>query len=150
MWIGRRASLGSSAETDSLSGGTCHLRHQKIVLFLNFLWIVWMLSIIWDRAASRGRNKAVRSCKSAGIVMDNQKTQAVIYWSGIYNEAGSAPASSLVIFWWIRGDSIPCWWEEHPEQATGRGNTPGLQSQWDPILFTLWLLLLCSWPACSN
>lgn len=55
-----------------------------------------MLSIIWDRAASRGRNKAVRSCKSAGIVMDNQKTQAVIYWSGIYNEAGSAPASSLL------------------------------------------------------
>jgi len=49
-----------------------------------------------DHATSRGRNKAVRSCKSAGIVMDNQKTQAVIYWSDIYNEAESAPVSSLL------------------------------------------------------
>ncbi|CAK7349111.1 unnamed protein product [Dovyalis caffra] len=56
----------------------------------------WLLCFVnWDRT-SRERNKALRICKSAGIVMCNQKTRAVIYWPDIYNECGSAPVTSML------------------------------------------------------
>lgn len=56
----------------------------------------WLLYVVnWDRT-SRGRNKIVCGCNSAGIVMCNQQTQAVIYWPDIYDERGSTPVTSLL------------------------------------------------------
>ncbi|KAG5251990.1 nuclear pore complex protein [Salix suchowensis] len=55
----------------------------------------WLLCFLnWD-PTSRGRNKAIQSCKSAGVVMCNQKTRAVTYWPDIYNEYGSVPVTCI-------------------------------------------------------
>ncbi|KAJ6729274.1 NUCLEAR PORE COMPLEX PROTEIN NUP133 [Salix viminalis] len=56
----------------------------------------WLLCFLnWD-PTSRGRNKAIQSCKSAGVVMCNQKTRAVTYWPDIYNEYGSVPVTCML------------------------------------------------------
>ncbi|KAJ6686817.1 NUCLEAR PORE COMPLEX PROTEIN NUP133 [Salix purpurea] len=56
----------------------------------------WLLCFLnWD-PTSRGRNKSIQSCKSAGVVMCNQKTRAVTYWPDIYNEYGSVPVTCML------------------------------------------------------
>lgn len=56
----------------------------------------WLLCFLnWD-PTSRGRKKAVQSCKSAGVVLCNQKTRAVTYWPDIYNEGGSVPVTCML------------------------------------------------------
>uniref|UniRef100_A0A6N2NCA7 Nucleoporin Nup133/Nup155-like N-terminal domain-containing protein n=1 Tax=Salix viminalis TaxID=40686 RepID=A0A6N2NCA7_SALVM len=56
----------------------------------------WLLCFLnWD-PTSRGRNKAIQSCKSAGVVMCNQKTRAVTYWPDIYSEYGSVPVTCML------------------------------------------------------
>ncbi|KAI3969523.1 hypothetical protein MKX01_020084 [Papaver californicum] len=54
----------------------------------------WMVSVVdWD-SRSGTKNKVVQQCKSAGIIMLNQKTGIVIYWPDIYSKGGSSPVLS--------------------------------------------------------
>ncbi|XP_025015316.2 nuclear pore complex protein NUP133 isoform X2 [Ricinus communis] len=56
----------------------------------------WMLCIVsWDKSC-RGRNKVVQSRSSFGVVICNQKTQALIYWPDIYSAEGSTPVTNLL------------------------------------------------------
>ncbi|XP_038713797.1 nuclear pore complex protein NUP133 isoform X1 [Tripterygium wilfordii] len=55
----------------------------------------WILCVVdWDRIY-RGGNKVLQPCNSAGIVLCNRKTRAVVYWPDIYGEGGSNPVVSL-------------------------------------------------------
>lgn len=54
----------------------------------------WMVCVVnWDSAYGNTDN-VVRQCNSAGVVVCNQKTQAVIFWPDIYSEGGSTPIVS--------------------------------------------------------
>ncbi|KAJ9176795.1 hypothetical protein P3X46_012073 [Hevea brasiliensis] len=55
----------------------------------------WMLCVVNRDKSIGGRNKAVQSCYSTGIVMCNLKTQVVIYWPDIYSKEGTIPVTSL-------------------------------------------------------
>ncbi|XP_077221980.1 nucleoporin, Nup133/Nup155-like protein isoform X2 [Tasmannia lanceolata] len=55
----------------------------------------WMVCVVnWD-TTFRSTEKVGLECDSAGIVICNQKTQAVIYWPDIYSEDGNTPIVSL-------------------------------------------------------
>ncbi|KAA8524826.1 hypothetical protein F0562_011249 [Nyssa sinensis] len=55
----------------------------------------WSLCVIqWD-ITHRSTNKVMQKCNSAGVVLCNQKTRAVIYWPDIYSEDGTTPVTSL-------------------------------------------------------
>ncbi|KAB2075223.1 hypothetical protein ES319_A07G207300v1 [Gossypium barbadense] len=50
----------------------------------------WLLSVVnWD-STSKVSNRAAKHCYSAGIVLCNQKTRAVLYWSDIFADVGAA------------------------------------------------------------
>ncbi|KAB2022524.1 hypothetical protein ES319_D07G217400v1 [Gossypium barbadense] len=53
----------------------------------------WLLSVVnWD-STLKVTNRAAHHCYSAGIVLCNQKTRAVLYWSDIFADVGSAPVT---------------------------------------------------------
>ncbi|KAH1129212.1 hypothetical protein J1N35_000590 [Gossypium stocksii] len=53
----------------------------------------WLLSVVnWD-STSKVTNRAANHCYSAGIVLCNQKTRAVLYWSDIFADVGAAPVT---------------------------------------------------------
>ncbi|XP_012081441.1 nuclear pore complex protein NUP133 isoform X2 [Jatropha curcas] len=55
----------------------------------------WMLCVVnWDKSRRRIK-KGVQGSNSAGIVMCNKKSQAVVYWPDIYSGGGSTPVSNL-------------------------------------------------------
>lgn len=55
----------------------------------------WMLFIVnWDGTHSNS-DKAAQQCNSAGIVMCNRRTRALVYWPDIYSEDKSSPIASL-------------------------------------------------------
>ncbi|KAI4305655.1 hypothetical protein L6164_029010 [Bauhinia variegata] len=55
----------------------------------------WLLCVVnWDSTSGR-TNKDLKHCKSAGVVMCNQKTRAVIYWPDIYSKSHCALVASL-------------------------------------------------------
>ncbi|XP_057508385.1 nuclear pore complex protein NUP133 [Actinidia eriantha] len=55
----------------------------------------WMLYIVnWD-GEYRNTDKVVQQCKSAGIVLCNQRTRALVYWPDIYSEGRSSPVTSV-------------------------------------------------------
>jgi nuclear pore complex protein Nup133 len=54
----------------------------------------WMLCVVnWD-STSRRTKKVVKHFDSAGIVLCNQKTRAIIYWPDVYSEERSSPVMS--------------------------------------------------------
>ncbi|XAR68175.1 hypothetical protein NMG60_11003215 [Bertholletia excelsa] len=55
----------------------------------------WMLFIVNWGSARGDIGKAVRQCNTAGVVMCNQRTRAVVYWPDIYSEDGSSPVVSI-------------------------------------------------------
>lgn len=55
----------------------------------------WLLSVVnWDSTSGRTR-KGVKCFNSAGIVLCNQKSRAVIYWPDIYSEGENVPFVSF-------------------------------------------------------
>uniref|UniRef100_A0A2N9HRM5 Nucleoporin Nup133/Nup155-like N-terminal domain-containing protein n=1 Tax=Fagus sylvatica TaxID=28930 RepID=A0A2N9HRM5_FAGSY len=55
----------------------------------------WLLSVVnWDTTSTRTK-KVVKHSNSAGIVLCNQKTRAVIYWPDVYSEGRTAPITSF-------------------------------------------------------
>ncbi|KAJ6390271.1 hypothetical protein OIU77_024482 [Salix suchowensis] len=87
----------------------------------------WLLCFLnWDRT-SRGRNKAIQSCKSAGVVMCNQKTRAVTYWPDIYNEYGSVPGTCMLASDESEVTSFPVDGKSTPNQLSAN-NTMGSNS----------------------
>ncbi|KAJ6338701.1 hypothetical protein OIU76_008208 [Salix suchowensis] len=87
----------------------------------------WLLCFLnWDRT-SRGRNKAIQSCKSAGVVMCNQKTRAVTYWPDIYNEYGSVPVTCMLASDESEVTSFPVDGKSTPNQLSAN-NTMGSNS----------------------
>lgn len=55
----------------------------------------WMLCVVnWDCTSTRTK-KVVKQFNSAGIVLCNQKTRAIIYWPDVYSEGRSTPVISL-------------------------------------------------------
>ncbi|MBA0787361.1 hypothetical protein Gotri_006923 [Gossypium trilobum] len=53
----------------------------------------WLLSVVnWD-STLKVTNRAANHCYSAGIVLCNQKTRAVLYWSDIFADVGAAPVT---------------------------------------------------------
>lgn len=51
----------------------------------------WLLSVVnWD-SPSQSKSKVFQQCKSAGVIICNQKTRAIIYWPDIYREGGRTP-----------------------------------------------------------
>ncbi|KAL6975608.1 hypothetical protein U1Q18_024400 [Sarracenia purpurea var. burkii] len=55
----------------------------------------WMLFIVnWD-TTHRKNDKSVKQCNSAGVVMCNQRTRALVYWPDIYSDNGRSPKTSL-------------------------------------------------------
>jgi len=55
----------------------------------------WMLCVVnWD-STSRRTKKVVKHFNSAGIVLCNQKTRAIIYWPDVYSEGRSSPVISF-------------------------------------------------------
>ncbi|XVF21128.1 hypothetical protein REPUB_Repub12eG0064100 [Reevesia pubescens] len=55
----------------------------------------WLLSVInWD-STSKVTNRVAKHRYSAGIVLCNQKTRAVLYWSDIFADVGTAPVTSF-------------------------------------------------------
>ncbi|GKV18340.1 hypothetical protein SLEP1_g28739 [Rubroshorea leprosula] len=68
-------------ENGDIKGDSCH--HAR-----------WLLTVInWD-SPSRGTNKVAQHCSSAGIVMCNRTTRAILYWPDIYRDAGRIPVTS--------------------------------------------------------
>lgn len=55
----------------------------------------WLLSVVnWDTTSTRTK-KVVKHSNSAGIVLCNQKTRAVVYWPDVYSEGRTAPITSF-------------------------------------------------------
>ncbi|KAJ8645294.1 hypothetical protein MRB53_007042 [Persea americana] len=54
----------------------------------------WMASVVKWNSTYGNSNNVVSQCNSAGIVVCNQKTKAVIYWPDIYSEGGNTPIVS--------------------------------------------------------
>lgn len=55
----------------------------------------WLLCVVnWDSTTGRTK-KAVKKFNSAGIVLCNWKTRAVIYWPDIYSEGENVPVTSF-------------------------------------------------------
>ncbi|KAI8558082.1 hypothetical protein RHMOL_Rhmol04G0061000 [Rhododendron molle] len=55
----------------------------------------WMLFIVnWD-GPCRNTDKVIQQCNSAGIVLCNRRTRALVYWPDIYSEEESSPIKSL-------------------------------------------------------
>lgn len=55
----------------------------------------WLVSVVnWDSTFGR-TNKVAKHCKSAGVVLCNRKTRAVIYWPDIYSQSHKASVTSL-------------------------------------------------------
>ncbi|MBA0549158.1 hypothetical protein Golob_020211, partial [Gossypium lobatum] len=53
----------------------------------------WLLSVVnWD-STLKVTNRAANHCYSAGLVLCNQKTRAVLYWSDIFADVGAAPVT---------------------------------------------------------
>ncbi|XP_021301062.1 nuclear pore complex protein NUP133 isoform X3 [Herrania umbratica] len=46
-----------------------------------------------EEITSKGTNNVPKDCYSAGIVLCNQKTRAVLYWSDIFADVGNAPVT---------------------------------------------------------
>ncbi|KAK6238678.1 hypothetical protein QUC31_004147 [Theobroma cacao] len=55
----------------------------------------WLLTVVNWNSTSKGTNKVPKDCYSAGIVLCNQKTRAVVYWSDIFADVGNAPVTSF-------------------------------------------------------
>lgn len=55
----------------------------------------WMVCVVPWGIAQPKSNKVLEQCNSAGVVMCNQKTRAVIYWPDIYSENGRTPTTSF-------------------------------------------------------
>lgn len=55
----------------------------------------WLLSVVnWDSTSARA-NIVAKHCNSAGVVLCNKKTRAVIYWPDIYSQSHCASVTSL-------------------------------------------------------
>ncbi|XWS47320.1 hypothetical protein CRYUN_Cryun14cG0142500 [Craigia yunnanensis] len=55
----------------------------------------WLLSVVnWD-STSKVTNRVAKHCYSVGIVLCNQKTRAVFYWSDILADVGTFPVTSF-------------------------------------------------------
>lgn len=55
----------------------------------------WMMRVVsWDSMSVRTK-KVVKQCSSAGIVLCNKKTRAVVYWHDIYGEGRADPVVSV-------------------------------------------------------
>ncbi|KAH7843823.1 hypothetical protein Vadar_021128 [Vaccinium darrowii] len=57
--------------------------------------MTWMLFIVNWYGTHSNSNKAAQQCNSAGIVMCNRQTRALVYWPDIYSEDKSSPIASL-------------------------------------------------------
>uniref|UniRef100_A0A2P2KB65 Uncharacterized protein MANES_12G061100 n=3 Tax=Rhizophora mucronata TaxID=61149 RepID=A0A2P2KB65_RHIMU len=55
----------------------------------------WLVSVVNWNSSSRGKNISLQGCKSAGIIMCDKKTRAVIYWPDIFGKSGLTPVTSL-------------------------------------------------------
>uniref|UniRef100_A0A5B7BVC6 Nucleoporin Nup133/Nup155-like N-terminal domain-containing protein n=1 Tax=Davidia involucrata TaxID=16924 RepID=A0A5B7BVC6_DAVIN len=55
----------------------------------------WSLYVVNWESTHRSTNKVMQKCDSAGVVLCDQKTRAVIYWPDIYSEDGTTPVMSL-------------------------------------------------------
>lgn len=54
----------------------------------------WLLCVLNWSSTNRGVDKVVQQCNSAGIILFNQKTRALIYWPDIYSESGTIPVTN--------------------------------------------------------
>lgn len=57
----------------------------------------WLLSILnWSNSTSRGGERVIQQgkSKSAGIILLNQKTRALMYWPDIYTTSGTNPVTN--------------------------------------------------------
>ncbi|KAF7827344.1 nuclear pore complex protein NUP133 [Senna tora] len=55
----------------------------------------WFLSVVnWDSRSGR-TNKVAKHCNSAGVVLCNKKTRAVVFWPDIYSQSHNASVTSL-------------------------------------------------------
>ncbi|KAK3031989.1 hypothetical protein RJ639_036194 [Escallonia herrerae] len=53
----------------------------------------WLLCVVsWD-GTSGGTGSVFRQCESAGVILSNRKTRAVIYWHDIYSESKTSPVA---------------------------------------------------------
>ncbi|OMP04870.1 hypothetical protein COLO4_09230 [Corchorus olitorius] len=55
----------------------------------------WLLTVVNWNSTLKGTNKVPKHCNSAGIVLCNQKTRAVLYWSDIFADVGTSPVTSF-------------------------------------------------------
>ncbi|XP_050205728.1 nuclear pore complex protein NUP133 isoform X2 [Mercurialis annua] len=62
----------------------------------SYLGSNWIVAIVNWEISCQGRTKDVQSRNSAGVIICNQKTRAVIYWPDIYSADGSIPVTSLL------------------------------------------------------
>lgn len=56
---------------------------------------IWMVSIVPGDVAGRNSDRVLIQCDSAGVVICNRKTHAVVYWTDIYHEDSSTPIVCL-------------------------------------------------------
>ncbi|KAK3010502.1 hypothetical protein RJ639_011771 [Escallonia herrerae] len=53
----------------------------------------WLLCVVsWDGTSS-GTGSVFRQCESAGVILSNRKTRAVIFWHDIYSESKTSPVA---------------------------------------------------------
>ncbi|XP_057955734.1 nuclear pore complex protein NUP133 isoform X2 [Malania oleifera] len=72
-----------------------HVSESKNISRKNYHDNDWLLCVVsWDVMHNR-TNRAVQQCNSAGIVLCNQKSRALVYWPDIHSETGAAPVVSL-------------------------------------------------------
>eukprot|EP01018_Ginkgo_biloba_P017682 Gb_30615 [translate_table: standard] len=76
-------------------------------------WIVCVIG--WEEEMHASTGNIVNACNSAGILMCNQQSLAVVYWPDVFSECGNIPVTSLPF------DDKPDVSDVMPEERPGIG-----------------------------